>query len=50
VLAHCRRHIGGYKCPRSIEFRDALPYSAAGKLLKYQLREPWWRGRGRSVG
>jgi acyl-CoA synthetase (AMP-forming)/AMP-acid ligase II len=49
VVAYCKGLIGGYKCPRSIEFRDALPMSAAGKLLKYQLREPYWRGLGRAV-
>ncbi len=38
LLAHCRVHLAGYKCPRSLEFRDALPLSAAGKLLKYEVR------------
>jgi acyl-CoA synthetase (AMP-forming)/AMP-acid ligase II len=50
VIAHCREHIAGYKCPRSVEFRDALPLSAAGKLQKFQLREPFWAGRERRVG
>lgn len=34
----CRRQLAGYKCPRSIEFIAALPLSAAGKVLKTQLR------------
>ena len=38
IRSHCRAHIAGYKCPRTIEFRDAMPLSAAGKILKYQLR------------
>lgn len=38
VIAYCRERLAGYKCPRSIEFRDALPLSAAGKLLKYEVR------------
>jgi len=38
VIAHCREHLAGYKCPRSVDFRDALPLSAAGKLLKYEVR------------
>jgi acyl-CoA synthetase (AMP-forming)/AMP-acid ligase II len=38
VIAHCRDRLAGYKCPRSVEFRDALPLSAAGKLLKYEVR------------
>ncbi|KPH01488.1 fatty-acid--CoA ligase [Pseudomonas sp. RIT-PI-q] len=36
---YCRQFIAGYKCPKSIEFRDALPLSAAGKVLKRQLRK-----------
>jgi acyl-CoA synthetase (AMP-forming)/AMP-acid ligase II len=38
---HCRALIAGYKCPRSIEFRSSLPLSAAGKLLKFKLREEY---------
>lgn len=49
LMAHCKTLIAGFKCPRSVEFREALPMSAAGKLLKYQLREPYWRGRKRAV-
>lgn len=40
---HCRSLIAAYKCPRSMEFRDSLPLSAAGKLLKNELREPYWK-------
>jgi long-chain acyl-CoA synthetase len=36
---YCRQLIAGYKCPKSIEFRDALPLSAAGKVLKRGLRQ-----------
>ena len=49
VVAHCRDEIAGYKCPRSVEFRDELPLSAAGKLQKFVLREPFWAGRARRV-
>jgi long-chain acyl-CoA synthetase len=35
---HCREFIAGYKCPKSVEFRDELPLSAAGKVLKRELR------------
>ncbi len=49
VIAHCRELIAGYKCPRSVEFRSELPLSAAGKLQKFQLREPYWAGRDRRV-
>jgi acyl-CoA synthetase (AMP-forming)/AMP-acid ligase II len=43
LIAHCRTLIAGYKCPRSIEFSEALPISGAGKVLKTVLREPFWR-------
>src|SRR5690606_28812627 len=43
IRDHCRRMIAGYKCPRSVEFRDALPLSAFGKVTKNVLREPWLR-------
>jgi acyl-CoA synthetase (AMP-forming)/AMP-acid ligase II len=43
VIAHCRTQIAGYKCPRSVEFRDTpLPVSGAGKVLKGDLRQPYW--------
>jgi acyl-CoA synthetase (AMP-forming)/AMP-acid ligase II len=38
LTAWCRRQLAGYKCPRSIAFSAALPLSAAGKVLKTQLR------------
>lgn len=49
LTAHCRTLIAGYKCPRSIEIRDALPVSGAGKILKTELRKPFWAGRERKV-
>jgi acyl-CoA synthetase (AMP-forming)/AMP-acid ligase II len=49
VIAHSRQLIAGYKCPRSVEFRAEMPLSAAGKLLKYKLREPFWAGHDRKV-
>jgi long-chain acyl-CoA synthetase len=47
---HCRSLIAGYKCPRSVEVRDALPLSGAGKVLKTALREPHWKTQRRAVG
>jgi long-chain acyl-CoA synthetase len=49
LLQHCRRLIAGYKCPRSVEFRDALPMTGAGKIQKAELRKPYWEGKGRTV-
>ncbi|MOA26133.1 Long-chain-fatty-acid--CoA ligase FadD13 [compost metagenome] len=49
LIEHCRQRIASYKCPKSIEFRDSLPLSGAGKILKRDLREPYWKGRARAV-
>jgi long-chain acyl-CoA synthetase len=50
LIAHCRTLIGGYKVPRSINVRaDALPKSGAGKILKRELRDPFWEGKDRAV-
>jgi long-chain acyl-CoA synthetase len=46
----CRQHIGGYKVPRSVIVRsEPLPKSGAGKILKRNLRDPYWKGKERSV-
>ena len=49
LVRHCRSRLARFKCPTRIEFVEALPRNAAGKLLKRELREPHWRGRSRLV-
>jgi long-chain acyl-CoA synthetase len=49
LIAHCRACIADYKSPRSVSFMDSLPLSAAGKVLKNKLREPYWAGRERKI-
>ena len=49
LSAHCHGLIAGYKCPRSTEFRDALPMTGAGKIQKTELRKPYWVGHTRAV-
>ena len=50
LVEHCRALIAGYKLPRSIDFQsEPLPKSGAGKVLKRELREPYWAGRERQV-
>jgi len=39
LLEHCRAHLTGYKCPREVEFRDELPKSNVGKILRRELRD-----------
>ncbi len=46
LVAHCRPLVAGYKLPKSVEFRaDPLPLSGAMKVLKRELRAPYWDGR-----
>ena len=49
IIAFCKERIAHYKCPRSIEIRDELPMSGPGKILKRELRAPFWEGRKRQV-
>jgi acyl-CoA synthetase (AMP-forming)/AMP-acid ligase II len=50
IIAYCRQHIAGYKCPRTVEIRhESLPMSGAGKILKRELRAPFWEGKTRAV-
>ncbi|MCW2904354.1 MAG: medium-chain acyl-CoA ligase [Streptosporangiaceae bacterium] len=49
VITHCRSHLAGYKCPKRVEFLEALPRTATGKIQKFKLREPFWKGHDRQV-
>jgi acyl-CoA synthetase (AMP-forming)/AMP-acid ligase II len=50
LKSHCHTLIAGYKCPRSIEYRtDPFPLSGANKVLKTELRKPFWEGQDRQI-
>ena len=50
IKTHCHTLIAGYKCPRSVEFRtEPFPLSGANKVLKTELRKPYWEGRDRQI-
>jgi long-chain acyl-CoA synthetase len=49
VTAHAREHLAGYKVPRSFDIVEQMPRSEAGKLLKRELRTPYWENSGRSI-
>jgi acyl-CoA synthetase (AMP-forming)/AMP-acid ligase II len=49
IIEFCRQHLAGYKSPRTVDFVDELPRNASGKILKNQLREPYWKDRARKV-
>jgi len=44
LLEFCRGRLARYKCPRSVEFLDALPKTGTGKILKKELRKKYWSG------
>jgi long-chain acyl-CoA synthetase len=45
LIAFCREHLASMKCPRSVDFIDAMPRLPTGKLYKKPLRETYWAGR-----
>ena len=49
LLAWTRERIAGFKCPKTVDFTNALPRNASGKVLKRTLREKYWEGFGRRV-
>ncbi len=49
IVAFCRERLAGYKLPRSVDFVAALPRNPSGKVLKRELREPYWAGQARRV-
>ena len=49
ILGYCKGKLAGFKRPRSVDFVAALPKNPSGKVLKRELREPYWAGRGRRV-
>lgn len=49
IIAHCRRSLAAFKCPRSVEFVEDFPRNATGKVLKRVLRAPYWSHQERAV-
>jgi acyl-CoA synthetase (AMP-forming)/AMP-acid ligase II len=49
IIEFCRGRLAHFKCPTSIEIRDALQRTATGKLQKFKMRAPYWEGRDRAV-
>jgi long-chain acyl-CoA synthetase len=49
LIAFCRDHLAHFKCPRSIDFVDALPRLPTGKLYKRLLRDRYWQGHTSTI-
>jgi acyl-CoA synthetase (AMP-forming)/AMP-acid ligase II len=50
IIAFARQHIAGFKVPKTVDFIDVLPRNPSGKILKKDLRAPWWPRDGRQLG
>jgi long-chain acyl-CoA synthetase len=49
IIEFCRTQLAHYKCPKSVDWADVLPRNPSGKILKRELREPYWAGQERRV-
>ncbi|MDN5915883.1 MAG: long-chain-fatty-acid--CoA ligase [Pseudonocardia sp.] len=49
LLAFCREHLASFKCPKSVDVLDELPRNPTGKILKKDLRKPYWDDRDRQT-
>ena len=50
IIAWAKERIAGYKCPKTVDFVEVLPRNPSGKILRKDLREPYWAGQTRRVG
>jgi len=49
IIEHCKKHLASYKKPKSVDFMKDLPKSLYGKILRRNLKEPYWQGRERMI-
>ena len=49
IIEHCKEQLASYKKPKSVDFAQDLPKSLYGKILRRQLKEPYWEGKERKV-
>ncbi len=49
LIAFCRERLAAYKCPKTVDIKDELPRNPTGKILKKDLRKPYWEGRDRAT-
>ncbi|QND75511.1 hypothetical protein HB776_17925 [Tardiphaga robiniae] len=49
ISAFCSGRLGGYKLPKTIDFVASVPRNSLGKIMKAELRKPFWKGKSRQV-
>lgn len=50
LIAHCKTRLAGYKCPKKVDFWDALPKTIIGKISKKEIKDKFWKGRTKRIG
>ncbi len=50
LITFCGQHVAGYKKPKAVDFVDALPVSGYGKILRREVREPYWKNQDVRIG
>ena len=50
IIAYAKERLATFKCPTTVEWIEVLPRNPSGKVLKKDLREPYWEGHERRVG
>jgi acyl-CoA synthetase (AMP-forming)/AMP-acid ligase II len=43
LIAHCKKHLSSFKIPKWIDFRDQMPLSSFGKILRRDVRKSYWQ-------
>jgi acyl-CoA synthetase (AMP-forming)/AMP-acid ligase II len=43
VIAYCKDHLAGYKCPKTVDIWESLPLNPMGKILKREIRNKYWK-------
>lgn len=49
LIQFCKARLAGYKCPKSVEFRESVPKSTVGKILRSEIKKEYWQGMDRSI-
>jgi acyl-CoA synthetase (AMP-forming)/AMP-acid ligase II len=49
LIAFCRERLAHYKCPKTVDIKDELPRNPTGKIMKKELRKPFWEGHDRAT-
>jgi acyl-CoA synthetase (AMP-forming)/AMP-acid ligase II len=50
LISFCRKKLGGYKCPKAVEFWQSIPTTPIGKILRKDVKKKFWEGHVRSIG